>query len=93
MEITEIKIFPVDEDQLRAFASITIDDALVIRNLKVIKGQKGYFIGMPTKKTGPRKYLEIVYTINAETREMIEEQILAAYEKISGESVKRRVLK
>jgi len=52
MEITEINIFPVDEEQLRAFASITIDGALVIRNLKVIRGQKGYFIGMPTKKTG-----------------------------------------
>jgi stage V sporulation protein G len=93
MEITDIKIVAVNKDELRAYAIIIVDHSLVIRDLKVIRGPNGYFVAMPYRKQTDGSYLEILSTIKGETRKMLEERVLAEYEKITGESVKRRVLK
>jgi len=50
MEVTEVRVFPVDEEKLRAYVTITIDHCFVIRDLKIIRGTTGYFVSMPSKK-------------------------------------------
>ena len=94
MEITEIRLFPVNHgEQLKAYVTIILDDCFVIRGLKIIQGPKGYFLAMPTRKNKNGDYVEIVSTISAEARKMLEEKVLADYERIIGEPVTRRVLK
>ena len=91
MEITEVKIFSVDEEQLRAYVSIVLDNCFAIRDLKIIRGPKGHFVAMPSKWHKDR-HREIVSTISAEARNMLEEKVFAAYEKLIGEPVARRKL-
>lgn len=50
MQITQIRVFPVEEDKLRAYVTITLDNCLVIHDLKIIRGATGYFVSMPSKK-------------------------------------------
>lgn len=80
MNITEIRISLHDHNKLKAFASVTVDDCFVIRGLKVIKGAKGMFIAMPSRKRPDGTYQDIAHPINSETRNWMEEEILKAYE-------------
>jgi stage V sporulation protein G len=85
MEITEVRVFPVDEDKLKAFASIIIDDCFVVSDIKVIRGRDGLFISMPSKKRKDGTFRDIAHPLNQETRRSIEERILARYHEIVGE--------
>lgn len=80
MEITEIKIFPVNEEKLKAYVTIILDNCFVIRDLKVINGNTGLFVAMPSKKRKDGVYKDIAHPLNSETREKMESQILAAYD-------------
>ena len=80
MEVTEVKVFPVDEDKLRAYVTITLDHCFVIRDLKVIKGTTGYFVSMPSKKRKDGTYKDIAHPINSETRRLLEERVIQEYE-------------
>jgi stage V sporulation protein G len=80
MNITEIRVFPVEEEKLKAFVTITIDDCFVVRDLKVIQGEKGLFIAMPSKKGKDGTYKDTAHPLNSDTRKMLEDKILAAYE-------------
>jgi len=80
MEITDVRVFPVDEDKLKAFVSIVIDDCFVISDIKIISGQTGLFISMPSKKRKNGTFRDIAHPLNSETRRRIEEAILARYE-------------
>jgi stage V sporulation protein G len=80
MEITEVKVFPVNEDRLKAYVSITIDNAFVIRDLKIIEGTSGLFVAMPSKKRKDGQFKDIAHPLNQETRAMIEEKVFSAYE-------------
>lgn len=81
MEITGVRIRLVQgEDKLKAVASVTIEDSIVIHDIKVIDGKEGYFISMPNKKTPDGKYKDIVHPIKNEIREQMKEAILKAYE-------------
>ena len=91
MEITEIRIFLIDRDPLKAILSITIDDCFVIRDLKIIRGSKGHFVEMPTKWRKDQRF-EMASAITAEARKMLENSIFAEYEKLIGEPVTRRKL-
>ncbi len=94
MEITEVSILPTkNDDRLKAHVAITLDHCFVISDLRIIRGPSGYIVTMPTtkKKDGPN--VEIVSTINGQTRKIIEERVLAEYRKITGEPAKRQVLK
>ena len=82
MEVTEVRVFPVDEDKLRAYVTITFDHCFVIRDLKIIRGTTGYFVSMPSKKRKDGTYKDIAHPINIETRKMIEEKIITEYRKI-----------
>jgi stage V sporulation protein G len=92
LEITRVKIVPANEDHLKAYATITIDDCFVIQGLGLTHSQKGYFLFMPGRKKADGKYIDIVFPLNNETRQMIQDRVVAAYEKIAGEPVTRRKL-
>ena len=81
MKITEVKVFPVNEDRLKAYVSITIDDSFVVRDLKVIQGTGGLFVAMPSKKRKDGQFRDIAHPLNQETRAMIEDAIFAEYER------------
>ncbi len=80
MEITEIKVFPVDEERLKAYVTIVLDNCFVIRDLKVIKGTNGMFVAMPSKKRKDGTFKDIAHPLNKETREKMENQILKAFD-------------
>lgn len=79
MKITEVKVFPVNEDRLRAYVSITVDDCFVVRDLKVIQGTSGLFVAMPSKKRKDGQFRDIAHPLNQETREQIEKAIFDEY--------------
>lgn len=87
MKITDIRIRLVNggSDKLKAVASITIDDELVVHDIKVINGKDGYFLSMPSRKTNEGEFKDIVHPIKTEVRESLKQQILAAYEKAVSE--------
>ena len=80
MVISEVKVFPVNEDRLKAYVSITIDDCFVVRDLKIIEGTGGLFVAMPSKKRKDGQFKDIAHPLNQETRTMIEKAVFAAYE-------------
>jgi stage V sporulation protein G len=81
MDITDVKVFPVDEEKLRAYVTITLDGCFVVRDLKVIHGNTGLFVAMPAKKRKDGTYKDIAHPLNAEMREKMERIVLAEYEK------------
>jgi len=81
MEITEVKIFPVNEERLKAYVTITIDECFVIHDLKIIKGNTGLFVAMPSKKRKDGQFKDIAHPLNQETRSKIEESIFNEFEK------------
>lgn len=80
MKITEVKVFPVNEERLKAYVSITFDEAFVVRDLKVIQGTTGLFVAMPSKKRKDGQFRDIAHPLNQETRNMIEDAVFAAFE-------------
>jgi len=82
MELSDIRIRIVKQDdkKLKAVASMTIDGCFVVHDIKIIEGRDGLFISMPSRKTPDGEYKDIVHPINTETREMIRNAILTAYE-------------
>lgn len=81
MEITEVRVTLRSEDKLKAFVNITFDNAFVIRGLKVIYGNSGYFVSMPSRKRPDGTHQDIAHPINNNTRRLIEERVLDAYQK------------
>jgi stage V sporulation protein G len=80
MEITEIRISLRDDNKLKAFASITLDNCFVIRGLKIIEGAKGTFVAMPSRKRPDGTYQDVAHPINNDTRDWMEKQIIDAYD-------------
>jgi stage V sporulation protein G len=86
MKITEIKVYPVKESgRLKAYATMVFDDCFIVRDLKIIEGDKGLFVSMPSrrKKDGFR---DIVHPLNSDTRGMIEERVILEYKKNATEN-------
>lgn len=81
MEITEVRIFPVDEEKLKAYVTITLDGCFVVRDLKVIQGTTGLFVAMPAKRRRDGTFKDIAHPLNQETRDRMERAILDAYER------------
>ena len=91
MKITCAKILPVkDDEKLKAFVTIVIDDCLVIKDLKVIKGAENYFIAMPAKQTKDGRYVDIAHPLNKETRQALEKAILDEYERVTNRPLSAR---
>jgi stage V sporulation protein G len=85
MEITDIRIFPVNEDKLRAFVSVVFDECFIISDIKLIEGNEGLFLSMPAKKDKNGKFRDIAHPLNSETREWMSSQVLAKYEEFLNE--------
>jgi len=79
IQITEVKVFPVNEEKLKAYVTIVINDSFVIRDLKVIHGTTGLFVAMPSKKRKDGVYKDIAHPLNQSTRAMLEKTVLDAY--------------
>jgi stage V sporulation protein G len=80
MEITEVKVFPVNEDKLKAYVTIIFDNCFVVRDLKIINGNTGLFVAMPSKKRKDGTFRDIAHPLNSELRASIEKKILQVYE-------------
>lgn len=89
MRITEVRIRPTNAGRVKARVSITINNSFMIRDLKVIRLKRGYFVQFPRKRQPDRSYAEIAAPINAEARSMIEEAAFAEFEKVTGEHTAR----
>ena len=84
MEITGVKIYPVSEKKVRAYASIVFDQCFIVRDLKVIDGDTKLFVAMPSKKMKDGSYRDTAHPLNSEMREMIESRVLEAFHSQDG---------
>jgi len=86
MQITDVRVRKITkEGKMKAVVSITLDDELVIHDIKVIEGDKGLFIAMPSKKAADGEYRDIAHPINSRTRERVQTMILDVYERSLSE--------
>jgi len=86
MEITDVRIRKIaTEGKMKAIVSITFDNEFVVHDIKVIEGQSGLFIAMPSRKTPDGEFKDIAHPINTQTREKIQTAILGEYEKVKNE--------
>lgn len=86
MNITDVRIRKISDDgKMRAVASITLDDEFVVHDIKIIDGQNGLFIAMPSKKMSDGAFSDVAHPICSEVRNQIKEQIFQAYEKMLTE--------
>lgn len=83
MEITDVRIRKVDTDsKMKAVVSVTFDDEFVVHDIKIIEGQSGLFIAMPSRKMGEGDFRDIAHPLTSETRNRIKDAIFAEYEKM-----------
>jgi len=80
MDITEIRVHIRNEDKLKAFVTVTFDNCFVVRNMKIVEGNKGLILCMPSRKLPNGTYKDIAHPISMEFRKVLEDKILAAYE-------------
>ena len=86
MQITDVRIRKISkEGKMKAVVSITLDGEFVVHDIKVIEGEKGLFIAMPSRRAGDGEYRDIAHPINSDTREMIQNVILERYEEVLEE--------
>ena len=82
MTITDVRVRKIaKEGKMKAIVSVTLDDEFVVHDIKVIEGEKGLFIAMPSRKTIDGEYRDIAHPINSETRQQMQDIILREYEK------------
>lgn len=79
MQITEIRIHLMNEERLKAFASVTFNNSFIVRNMKVVQGNKGLFLCMPSRKLPDGTHKDMVHPINQEFRKYLEDNVLKAY--------------
>jgi stage V sporulation protein G len=85
MQITEVKVFPVKEEKLKAFVSIIFDRCFMINDIKIIQGKDGLFISMPSRRKKNGEFKDVAHPLNNETRRVIEGEVLTAYERVLAE--------
>jgi len=80
LKVTDVRVRKVDHDnRTKAYVTITLDDCFVVRDIRVVEGQNGLFVAMPSRKRPDGQFKDIAHPINTETRKMIEEAIFAEY--------------
>lgn len=93
MEITDVRLKRVDEKgKMKALVSITFDDVFVIHDIKVIEGEKGRFVAMPSRKGMEGEYRDIAHPINTKTRELIQDAVLEKYKEFCKKENKKRFM-
>ncbi|MCI5640247.1 MAG: septation regulator SpoVG [Lachnospiraceae bacterium] len=87
MQVTDVRVRKITkEGKMKAVVSITLDDEFVVHDIKVIEGDKGLFIAMPSRRSGDGEYRDIAHPINSSTRDMLQNIILQEYQKFLEES-------
>ncbi len=85
MQITDVRVRKIaNEGKMKAIVSVTFDNEFVVHDIKVIDGQNGLFIAMPSRKTPDGEFKDIAHPINTDTREKIQTAILDEYEKVKN---------
>jgi len=84
MEITDVKVIPVDDEKLKAFVSIVFDQCFVVTDIKIIHGPKGLFVSMPSKKRKDGTFKDIAHPLNNQMRQYLEERVLTVYRQQVG---------
>ena len=80
MQVTDVRIRKITkEGKMKAIVSITLDDEFVIHDIKIIEGEKGMFIAMPSRRAGDGEYRDIAHPINSDTRTQLQEMIMEKY--------------
>ncbi|NLL94059.1 MAG: septation regulator SpoVG [Clostridiales bacterium] len=88
MQITDVRIRKIEkEGKMKAVASITIEDCFVVHDIKIIEGERGLFVAMPSKQAPDGKFRDIAHPINAQTRGILQEIILNKYNEIVAENL------
>jgi stage V sporulation protein G len=90
VEITEVRVSLRNDEKLKAFVSITLNDSFVIRGLKVIRGNTGLFVAMPSRKRPDGQHQDLAHPINDSTRKYLTDKVMAEYEReLANPSVHR----
>lgn len=90
MEITQVKIFPVQEDKLKAFVSVVFDQCFMVNDIKVIQGKDGLFLSMPSRRKKSGEFKDVAHPLNNEMRRRLEESVLAEYRAMVDDTTPRR---
>ncbi len=90
MNITQVKVFPVHEDKLKAFVSVVFDHAFMVNDIKVIQGKDGLFLSMPSRRKKNGEFKDVAHPLNNHTRRMLEERVLAEYRQVVDDPTPRR---
>lgn len=88
VNITEVRIALREDDKLKAFASVTFDDCFVVRGLKIIAGNGGMFVAMPSRKKPDGTYQDIAHPINNTMRDQLERFVITEYERVKAEAAR-----
>lgn len=93
MKITEVKVYPAKETpgRLKAYATIVFDNSFIVRDLKVIEGNKGFFVSMPSRRRKDGSFRDIVHPLNSDMRKSIEEVVIEEYKKVAESGVSHEV--
>ena len=88
MDITDVRVYPVEEEKLKGYATITFDSCFVVRDVKIISGPKGLFVAMPSKRRKDGTYRDTAHPLNSDIRGLIEKRVLGAYKDVvTGENL------
>ncbi len=90
MDITQVKIFPVQEDKLKAFVSVVFDHCFMVNDIKVIQGKDGLFLSMPSRRKKSGEFKDVAHPLNNETRRLLEEKVLTEYRAVVDDETPRR---
>lgn len=83
MKITDVRLRKISEEgKMKAIVSVTFDDEFVVHDIKIIEGQNGLFVAMPSRKMADGEFRDIAHPINAETRKKIQDAVLDEYERV-----------
>ncbi len=82
MEITEVKVFPAKEGKLKGYATMIFDGCFIVRDMKIIESEKGFFVSMPSRRKKDGSFKDIVHPLNAETRDLIERKVIEEYQRM-----------
>jgi stage V sporulation protein G len=82
MEISDVKVFPVQEEKLKAFVSVIFDRCFMVNDIKIIQGKDGLFISMPSRRKRNGEFKDIAHPLNNETRRWLEDRVLGEYRRL-----------
>ena len=86
MEITEVKVFPAVEGRLKGYATMVFDNCFIVRDMKIIQSDEGFFVSMPSRRKKDGTFKDIVHPLNVEMRQLIENKVIEEYKKVVGEA-------